>query len=60
MDTRARLVPEMKRCADFDVLAPIIELDASLLRRDSPADAFIVAMALAYNDYKDVNWMLER
>src|SRR5687767_1084243 len=50
-----------KGCPDFD-LAPLTELSPQVFRQNghSDVDAFVLALALAYNDLKDINWMAEQ
>jgi hypothetical protein len=50
-----------KRCPDFD-LAPLTELPPEVFQRagHNDVDAFILSLALAYNDLKDINWTVEQ
>ncbi len=51
----------MTPCPDFD-LAEFTPYDPAILRRDGddPAGAFVLSLALAYNDLKSLQWMVQQ
>src|SRR5437016_7670193 len=50
----------MSPCPDFD-LAELEGFDSRvLLNGENSADAFVVALAVAFNDLKDENWFRQR
>jgi hypothetical protein len=46
-------------CADFD-LAPLRSFSKEVFRPDSPTDAFVLVLSVAFNDLKGMMWMIEQ
>ena len=52
---RARSAP----CPDFD-LAPLSTFPPEVFQRNDELHAFVLSLALAYNDLKDISWMMRQ